>query len=237
MSATYEVEIYGVREVGLLGTAEPAFWRRHLAEYRLEPTISDDRAAIMISACDGRFRGIRFQELSISVLTESARNDGNSAFLVQAFNSRRLFAWVERTFFCTPYDFAGIEVEVGPPATIDLTVRDQTVFRALMHQPVSQAIKNVRSASIVQQDGWEGTIYLPRLAHRPRDPFRLFRGKLSGVTHYYDFDASDRVLLNPSKAAPVSSWLIESDYRPKQWIIRPDATHAKSKTTVRPGEH
>src|SRR5262249_38325691 len=101
----FVAELTNVREVSLHGTADLAFWKGRLAKEDLHPAEHDGRAEVLIVAAEARFRGVRFRELNFSVLVagheEGVRSDG--AYLVQAFNSCRLFAFCERVFFSTPY--------------------------------------------------------------------------------------------------------------------------------------
>src|SRR5688572_579796 len=99
---TYVAELQHVREVSLLGTADLAYWEERLASHGLQAADHDGRAKILIIAAEGKYLGLRFRELSFSVVAyeldeKLRRRDG--AFLVQAFNSSRLFAFCERTLF------------------------------------------------------------------------------------------------------------------------------------------
>ena len=103
-SVKFVATVYPVREVSLLGSADFAFWADRLAADHLVPQACEDQARAMINASDAKYLGIRFRELSISIFCQ--RRDGNqqeAVYLVQAFNSVRWFAWVERSMFSTPY--------------------------------------------------------------------------------------------------------------------------------------
>ena len=92
--------VYPVREVSLLGSADFAFWADRLAADHLVPMAIEGEARVMICASDAKYMGIRFRELSISIFCQ--RQDGNqqeAVYLLQAFNSMRWFAWVERRMF------------------------------------------------------------------------------------------------------------------------------------------
>jgi hypothetical protein len=119
MSTTvrYVAELTHVREVSLLGTADLAFWEERLKEEGLAPAESEGKALLLLIAADSKFMGVRFRELSFSVLVgrqeEGARRGG--AYLAQAFNSCRLFAFCERTFFSTPYYHGDVRVSASFP--------------------------------------------------------------------------------------------------------------------------
>src|SRR5262252_5986485 len=83
-SVKWAAELAHVREVSLLGTADLAFWKDRLLKEELLPAESDGRAQLLIIAADAKYLGVRFRELSFSVLVsrpeEGARQD--AAYLV-----------------------------------------------------------------------------------------------------------------------------------------------------------
>src|SRR5262249_42901621 len=90
----YVAELAHVREVSLLGTADLAFWTDRLRNEGLVPTERDGKAQVLIVAAEAKFLGLRFSELSLSVLVSQPREDSlrDGAYLAHAFNSRRFFA-------------------------------------------------------------------------------------------------------------------------------------------------
>jgi len=94
----------GRHQFSLVGGADLAWWTEHLLGEGLFPAVSAGRAQILISGIDSKFMALPFRELVIAAFTTctagSDQRDG--AFLLQAFNSSRLLAWSERTFFSTP---------------------------------------------------------------------------------------------------------------------------------------
>src|SRR5262245_16342161 len=92
----YDAELAHVREGSLRGTADPAFSTDRLMEEELVPAEQDGKAQLLIVAADARFLGVRFREVSFSVLVS---RPGAGVFLVRAFNSCRLFAFCERVRF------------------------------------------------------------------------------------------------------------------------------------------
>src|SRR5262245_35602452 len=123
----YVAQLAHVREVSLLGTADLAYWKDHLRPEDLVPAEVDGRAQILIIAADMKWMGIRFREVSFSVLV-----DPPGAYLVQAFNSSRMLAWCERTFFSTPYYHGDVRVSAAYPPSVELRLRGEVVFRAAM---------------------------------------------------------------------------------------------------------
>ncbi len=79
-------ELAHVREVSLLGSADLALWRDRLRKEDLVPAEKNGKAQLLVVAPDMKFMGVRFREVSFSVLVrppeEGAGRD--AAFLVHA---------------------------------------------------------------------------------------------------------------------------------------------------------
>jgi hypothetical protein len=219
--------VYPVREVSLLGSADFAFWADRLAADHLVPMAIEGEARVMICASDAKYMGIRFRELSISIFCQ--RQDGNqqeAVYLLQAFNSMRWFAWVERRMFSTPYNHATINIDARAPASLQLSIGDPPIFRARMSRDSPG-----REPSYFGEKSWAGPVYLPRRRSGETKQGKCFFAKLSGPTWSYTFDdVADAIILRPVMQYPVVQWLIESKFAGKEWTIRENATHAKSKT-------
>src|SRR5207245_10405784 len=97
MSATvkYVAALNHVREVSLVGAADFGFWKQRLEKEGLEPQETEGKAQILIVGAEAKFRGIRFRELSFSVMARGAMS------LVRAFNSSGSLADCERMSFST----------------------------------------------------------------------------------------------------------------------------------------
>ncbi len=81
---------------------------------------------------------------------------------------------------------------------------------------------------------WEPTIFLPKRPSKPDAPPKQFFARLSGDTQVYSFLSNhDQITLQPSVAAPILQSLIDSRFTGRQWMIRQNATHARSKTVTR----
>jgi len=227
----YHVEIAPVREILLLGTADLAFWQPRLQAEGLQPVAEQGRAQVMICAVAARFKGLSFRELSISILAAPIddRLPQPGALLVQAFNSRPLFAFVERAIFHTPYIAAQIAVDVDLPASFQVAHQGDVVLSAQMACPPDTQRQPLRDG----YDGWQGAIYLPSRTAMASNRSRLFFGKLVGQTQFYPFTTEDTVTIRPSGAVPVLGQLIDSGFAGQQWAIRTAATHGKSKTMYR----
>jgi hypothetical protein len=222
-----------VREVSLLGTADLAFWSTRLREEHLSPATRDDRAQLLIIAADMKYRGVRFRELSVSVLVsrpeEGMRRD--AAYLTGAFNSCRLFAFVERAFFGTPYSHGDVRVSASLPASIHLIKKGETIFRAEM---AADSSGTAREPLRHGEDGWEGPVFLPRKRRGRGHPGNVFFARLRGDTRTYPFRASQDTLEIASAAgSAVLQALRDSHFVAREWILRADAAHAKSKTYKR----
>jgi hypothetical protein len=148
-------ELNHVREVSLSGTADLSFWKDRLKNEDLAPAESDGKAQILVVAADSKFKGVKFREVSFSVLVTDPENGKaqEAAFLVQAFNSCRFFAFCERVFFSTPYLHAGARVSAALSASIQLTLQKEVIFDAGM-RTCDSAPK--REPSHSGEGGWGG---------------------------------------------------------------------------------
>jgi hypothetical protein len=232
MSSTpkYVAALSRVREVSLLGTADLAFWKNQLSEADLAPAEFDGKARILILAADAKFMGMRFQELSVCVLVPPPREGGwpDAAYLVQAFNSRRFFAFCERAIYRTPYSHGAIRVSASLPVSIEVvTATGEGKFQATMGQREDEPTRSVH-------DGWNGPVFLAQPRKRASQSVRarkLFFAKLDGTCRTYAFVSSaDTLKITASARNNVFGLLTASGFAGLEWIVRLDATHAKSKT-------
>jgi hypothetical protein len=226
----WAAELMHVREISLFGTADLAFWKDRLQKEDLVPVASEGKAQLWIVAADSKYMGVRFAELSFSVLVsqheKGTRRDG--AFLVQAFNSCRFFAFCERTFFATPYEHGDVRVEASFPACIQLRKGGEDVFRAAMP---SDASALTRKPSRSAEDGWEGPVFLPRRGRGNGRGSKLFFARVQGHTETYAFlRDKDSIEIRPSPGGGILQALFDSDFSAHEWAVRLNATHAKSKT-------
>ena len=234
MPVKYHVEISPVREVTLVGTADLGFWKSRLQAEGLYPTNRDGRAQLLISAVEGKFKGIKFRELSISVSVarQQDRAEWDAAYLVHAYNSLRFFAFVERMFFHTPYWPGQIAVETRPVASFQVSKKGRVLLRTEMVQPGTTTRATLRHG----HESWAGPIFLPSRSSASGADGKLFFGKLSGDTEVYAFDpAHDTITLGRSPDDAILEWLDESQFIGQEWMIRECATHGKSKTIGRRG--
>jgi hypothetical protein len=224
----YVARLSHVREVALLGAADLDFWKHKLRDENLSLAEKDGRAQILITAADSKFFGVRFREVSVSVLIDSCQGVPiEGAYLAQAFNSFRFFAFCERNLFATPYDHAGVRVECCPPS-VKVTKGGQVLFRAEMAADGSAVS---RAPTRHAEEGWEGPVCLPRVKRRGGRDGKWFFAKIHGDTRAYPFlPSEDLLLLRPSPGSEVIQALIDSRFACTEWAVREDATHAKSKT-------
>jgi hypothetical protein len=222
----YIAEITGVREVTLRGSADLGFWQDKLNAARLRAKVFNDRGQVAISAIAAKYGGIRFRELSVSVVVDDPLAPGRDAFyLVHAFHSSRLFAWIERNCFATPYYLAEIHVSVESAASI-LLGRDSA--------PAFDATASTGTpAAELRYESWEGRIYLPPLAGRSGRPGKWFAARLAGETEVRPFAPGDRLEI-AGDGPLVLQWLAESGFFGQEWWIRKAAIHARSKTFRHP---
>jgi hypothetical protein len=98
-----------------------------------------------------------------------------------------------------------------------------------------------RGPSRCGDDGWDGPVFLPEGRRRGGRRGKVFVARLRGYTRTYAFlPGTDSVAIRPSPDSAVLQALRDSHFVAREWIIREDATHAKSKTYQRvdllPGE-
>jgi hypothetical protein len=226
----YIAEITQVREVVLRGTADLAYWAEHLRSVNLFPAESGGQAQVVISTIASKYLGIRFRELCIAVLVRrqdpGAGPDG--LYLAQAYNSSRLFAFIERRCFATPYRHGKIDVEASLPATMRLIVKGETLVTAEMAAGTAPTRAPVRSGD----ECWEGPIYLPG-ASGATVPGRWFRARLAGHLQAYPFLPADVLTLRPAPDHPILRCLVDSRFTGTEWAVRPDGVHARSRTLDR----
>ncbi len=233
-SVKWAAELAHVREVSLLGTADLAFWKDRLLNEDLLPAVDEHgNARILIVAADLRFLGVRFHELSFSVLVHRQAQAGrqDAAYLLGAFNSRRFFAWSERVFFATPYDHADVRVSAAFPASIQLVRRGELLFAAEMDADSSGP---GRAPARRGEERWEGPIFLPKRRRGNGAQGNLFFTRICGDAEIYPFlPAQDTLTFRRISDSEVLRPLLDSHFSAKEWSIRADATHAKSKTYPR----
>lgn len=224
---SYVAELKDVTEVSLVGLSDLAFWRERLARETLTPVERDGCAVVIIMAATMRFLGTRFSELSVSVQVLE-HDGGEAAFLLQAFNSNRLLALCERTFFGTPYRHGVTSMCTDAPVSISLSVRGDDVFHARMQREVPSLR---RQPLRVGEDGWTGRVFVPCGIARKCTSKRFFFAKITGYTRTYAFETGCDVF---SIAAPaeheVFRCLRASNFVPLEWLVRDNATHGKSRT-------
>lgn len=218
----YVAEPKHVREVTLTGTSDFGFWSDYLGPEGLAPVRGGDGAEVVVVAAEMVYLGLRFTEVSFSVRAEWVGcSDSAGMRLVHAFTSNRLFAWCERTLFGTPYDHGQGRVSVRDPVSVGLEVHGEPVLRAEMgpgERPVLRA----------GDTSWEGPVFLPPRGTRKEG--RVFFGRLKGHAVVRPFAGGDTFRLEASAAGGMLQPLSDSGFQPREWVVRADATHGKSKT-------
>ena len=146
-------ELNNVREVSLFSTADLAFWTERLRPEGLVPLGKDGKAQVLVIAPDAKFMGVRFREVSFSVLVSAPSGAQEGAFLVHAFNSCRLFAFCERALFSTPYQHGDVRLTSSAPASIEVVQRGEVVFRAGWRR------RCPGPGDRTEDNGWEGPVF------------------------------------------------------------------------------
>ena len=225
IDARFIVEVQNVKEVTLAAEADLAYWQARLQSEALFPFNHNSKAQLVISATELHSMGRRTFELTIGlVVCERPTADSPDAlYLVHAFNSSRLFAWIERTFFSTPYYPGHIRVGDRVPAKIQLKDHAGMIISIQMNASAKPLVS--------REELWQGKIYLPRRKADSHHPGKYFVAKLGGRTKVYPYSPeTDTLQVFARNEHPVFQWLLESNLAGKEWRIRSNAVHARSKS-------
>ncbi len=217
----YPVTISDVREVMAIGRADLAYWREQLEPEALWLRAVEGQAEIAITATSALWFGIAFRELTVSV-SISRHPDGSTHdgfFLMQAYNNRSSFAWVERMMFKTPYDSGDIDLTTGTACGLALR-RGETLGLELRRGAG-------REMGPELELDWEGPILVP--GRTEREPGRFFRARLAGRGRQAPFmPGVDTWVVEESGAVGVVRQLRESGFSPSLWQVRESAVHART---------
>ena len=218
----YLAEPKHVREVTLTGTTDLGFWSEYLKAEGLAPVRYGDDGQIVVVAAEMVYMGLRFTEVSFSVRARLIhRSSGAGMRLLHAFTTSRVFAWCERALFAAPYRHGECCVSVHRPTSVRLEAQGERVLGAEMSSVDRPAIRS-------GDESWEVPVFLP-----PRgtaNDHRLFFGRLSGHTVVHPFSTGDHFAIEPSAGGGALRPLADARFHPKEWVVRADATHGKSKT-------
>lgn len=217
----YPVAIRDVREVMVVGRADLSYWRERLKREALCLRVVDGQAEIALTATSAFWFGMAFRELTVSV-SISRNPDGSTHdgfFLVQAYNNRSSFAWVERAMFKTPYDAGGIDLTTG--SACGLTLRRGDTRSLELRRGAGRDL-----GSEMELD-WEGPILVP--GRKEGEPGQFFRARLAGCGRQAPFVPSeDSMLVEANGTAGVVRQLSESHFAPGLWQVREAAVHART---------
>lgn len=217
----YPVTIQQVREVMVVGRADLAYWRERLEPEALWLRVVDGQAELAITATSAVWFGFPFRELTVSV-SISRSPDGHTHdgfFLVQAYNNKSSFAWVERTMFKTPYDSGGIDLTTGSACGLALRRGDARILA--LRRGARQAM-----GPELELD-WEGPIIVP--GRTERKPGQFFRARLAGRGRQATFvPGEDTWFVEADGADSVVRQLSESCFTPQLWQVREAAIHART---------
>ena len=150
----------------------------HVREVSLRGTLRG--VPHLLIGASSKFMGLPFRELSISEMLSD-----NQARLIQAYNSRRFFAFCERTFFSTPYRFAKIAIGAA-------SMHVDGILHAGMH--------GEREPLSIAHEQWDLTVHLPRQ--------RKFYARLAGLTRRYPFLPGDVIDLPGFEG---EEWIVRDD--------------------------
>ncbi|NTU62652.1 MAG: hypothetical protein HGB05_04450 [Chloroflexi bacterium] len=199
IATKFIVEVQHVKEVTLAAEADLAYWQVRLQNERVFPFNQQGKAALVISATELHSMGRRTREVTIGLIVSErpSADTPDALYLMQAFNSLRSFAWIERTFFATPYDLSRIQVDEHVPVKVRLEDRAGLILNLQM--------KTNNAPATLRDEMWQGKIYLPQAE-------KYFVAKLGGRTEDYPFlPDADTLQVFARNEHPVFQWLLESN--------------------------
>jgi hypothetical protein len=83
-------------------------------------------------------------------------------------------------------------------------------------------------------DAWQGPVFLPTKRSEEPGHGRFFFARVRGNTRVHPFlPAEDQVSIVPSSDTAFLQLLVDSHFGAKEWLVRENAEHAKSKTYKR----
>jgi hypothetical protein len=219
----YIAVVKGAREVTLIGSAEYDYWAARLLSDNLEPESRNGRAEVILSAVQLKWMGVSFREFSVSIsVHDRVEPSIDGIYLVSAFSTSRMFAFIEKHHFRTPYCHSNIDVSVQAPWSLQLFDGVNPVIKSERHDA-----GDVESCD----ETWEVRIFLPNGARGSKPSDKLLFARLSGATQMASFSAaSDSLNLTPSNQHAVVQSLVDSGFTGTEWRVRSNATHARSKT-------
>lgn len=219
-NAKFVAAVRDVKELRLIGSAALDFWNRQLKDKPFQAFQAGSNCAeITIAATELVWKGFRFNELTIS-LALAAPDDAQKQIgylLLYALNSNRFFAFCERTFFLTPYHFGKVNLRETTPCVISAESNNQNVLETAMSRTTRPMTE--------ENESWEGAIFLPDARSE-----KYFIGKLSGKSKICPFIETDRIEMQNDPNDIVFDSLTASGFTGKEWRMRNQAFHAKSKT-------
>ena len=93
----YAADLDNVKEVTLHGTADLLFWKTELHKESLIPYHQENKAILLLSVIDAKWRGFKFREfvIAVGVCFNENGTSLDGYYLPHAFNSSKLLAFME----------------------------------------------------------------------------------------------------------------------------------------------
>jgi hypothetical protein len=130
-------------------------------------------------------------------------------------------------FFSTPYLRGNIQVAAEHPVGMCLDFNGSRAFQGELNTGAA----NTRAPLNSEDDGWRRPVFLPPKGSRRSGPSKFFVAEIRGNTAIYPFDSTrDTYVVAPIAGISIFHALLASHFAPRQWSIREDAEHRKSKT-------
>lgn len=223
----YIAELQAVRELGLVGSADPQWWCEHLEPEGLEPVLEEEAAQVVLTGLTSSYWGIAFVDVSVAIPARSKLDGRTGYYFPCAANASSLFAFFEKHWFKTPYEHrTDLVAEFGESHRIG-------IGRGEGAEVFAELGAGAEESAPREDFAVEVPLFLP--TRRSRDPKRWFGVRLLGNTRFFTFEEGrDRFHLAPSARGPIPAILRSSSFQPRTWHLRLDASHARSKTLAAP---
>lgn len=227
----YPVIVTGVNEVIFVCKCDASVMNNYLrineGESRLRARAEKGEATVAIIASDLKWKGFHFNELVIGLDVEDSEKEYPSgAWLMRAYNSLSAFAWVERTFFLTPY---------YPAECFNFDAASGKVqFNDTTSGTLYSASGNDTFSGSEEEFVWESPIYLPKLNRKNgARPDKYYFARITAPMLSRPVNNNDIFYLNDS-LFPLAGVFNKAKLTPVTKAIRTSGIHSRSKTFKRP---
>jgi hypothetical protein len=232
-SIRWAAQLPNVREVSLSGTADLGFWTDQLEAEELTPLSDNGRAALSIISAVGRFCGTHLsRDQCLGGDRTCQRSWPNPCFLSRtSIQLESLLCLVRAGLVRHAIRVCrGQTYSISCPRPFKLRGNGHVAFVGSMSNDAGLG----RLPTEERMEQWVGKVLLPSQQSSAKARPKGFFARIAGATRVYPFqEGEDRIELRPFEEDDVFQALLSSSFTPQQWVVRSNATHAKSKTYSR----